>query len=230
MARAPSSPCTSNSRMTRDELICTNLGLVHACAGRFKGKGIEYDDLYAAGCVGLIKAIDRYDPEKGYQLSTYAVPVILGEIRLLFREGGNVRISRSLQTLSVKAKRITEEYRRTHQADIRIEELAERLNTDTYKAQEALNASLSVLSLSYERDSDDNTIDIPVPGEEEALTERLSLLQTMEALTMDERELIRLRYFKHKTQNETAKELNTTQVQISRKEKKILIKMRAMLI
>lgn len=216
--------------MTRDERIQDNLGLVHACARRFAGKGVEYDDLYSAGCVGLIKAIDRYDMSLGYRFSTYAVPVILGEIRLLFREGGSIRMSRSLQSLSVRAKEAADDYRRANGADIRIHELANRLGCDVYTAQEALNASRSVLSLSCDSDGEDGTLDIPVPSEEERLTERLSLLQTMEALSMDERELIRLRYFRHKTQSETAKALNTTQVQISRREKKILIKMRTMLI
>ena len=214
----------------RDELIRANLGLVHACVARFTGKGIDYDDLYSAGCVGLIKAIDRFDPGSGNMLSTYAVPVILGEIRLLFREGGSVRVSRSLQSLSIKAKRISEDYRQTHHSEIRVQELAERLGTDTYKAQEALNASLAVLSLSYDLNGEDGEIDVPVPSYEERVTDRLSLLQVMEALSMDERELIRLRYFKHKTQSETAKVLNTTQVQISRREKKILTKMRMMLL
>lgn len=215
--------------MTRDEQIRTHLGLAHTCAGRFKGRGIDYDDLFTAGCVGLIKAVDRYDPDTGCAFSTYAVPVILGEIRLLFREGGSVRVSRSLQSLSIKARRIVEEYRRDHADDIRIDRLAERLGTDVYQAQEALNASQSVLSLSRSIDEDGGVIDVPVPSEEERVTERLSLLQAMEALSMDERELIRLRYFKHKTQSETAKVLNTTQVQISRREKKILMKMRVML-
>ena len=214
----------------RDELIRANLALVHACVRRFVGKGIEYDDLYSAGCIGLIKAVDRYDANSGNMLSTYAVPVILGEIRLLFREGGSVHISRSLQALSIKAKRIADEYRQSHPGDIRITELAERLGTDTYKAQEALNASLTVLSLSGDKDGEEGSMEIPVPSGEDRVTDRLSLLQVMEALSMEERELIRLRYFKHKTQSETAKVLNTTQVQISRKEKKILLKMRMMLL
>lgn len=216
--------------MTRDELIQSNLGLVHNCARRFMGKGIEYDDLYASGCLGLVKAVDRYDESLGYRFSTYAVPVILGEIRLLFREGGSVRLSRSLQELSVKAKRIADEYRMNNGADINISELSEALGTDEYTAQEALNASRAVLSLSRDNGSDDGCIEIPAPSAEDELTDRLSLLQVMEALSMDERELIRLRYFKHRTQSETARTLNTTQVQISRREKKILMKMRMMLI
>ena len=214
---------------TRDERIRENLGLVHACANRFTGKGIDYDDLYAAGCVGLIKAVDRFDPQRGYRLSTYAVPVILGEIKLLFREGGSIRLSRSLQELSVKARRIADEYRSRTGRDMRIAELAESLGTDVYRAQEALCAAQGVLSLSYESDGEEGSLEIAVPCAEDSLTDRLSLLQAMEALTMDERELIRLRYFRHKTQSETAQVLHTTQVQISRREKRILAKLRMML-
>lgn len=214
---------------TRDELIEQNLGLVHTCAARFTGRGAEYDDLYAAGCVGLIKAIDRYDASLGYRLSTYAVPVIMGEMRLLFREGGQVKLSRSLQELSLRAKKITEEYRRESGEELHVTELARRLGTDVYRAQEALNASQTVLSLSYENGGEEGILDVPVPSEEEKLTERMSLLQVMEALTMEERELIRLRYFKRLTQSRTAEVLHTSQVQISRKEKRVLLKMRRML-
>ena len=123
--------------MTRDELVERNLGLVYACAKRFIGKGVEYDDLVSAGCLGLVKAIDRFDPDRGYQLSTYAVPVILGEIKLLFREGGSVKLSRSLKERSVKARAAADEYRRETGREIRMEELARRLGTDVYQAQEA---------------------------------------------------------------------------------------------
>ena len=87
---------------SRDEFIENNLGLVHACANRFRGRGIEYDDLYSAGCMGLVKAYDAFDEERGVQFSTYAVPVILGEIKKLFRDGGSVKVSRSLKELSLK--------------------------------------------------------------------------------------------------------------------------------
>ena len=85
--------------MTRDELIEQNLGLVHSCCKKFTGRGIEYDDLFSTGCVGLIKAIDNFDETLGYKLSTYAVPVILGEIKRLFRDGGMIKVSRSLKEL-----------------------------------------------------------------------------------------------------------------------------------
>ena len=216
--------------MTRDELIKSNLGLVRACSKRFTGKGVEYEELYSAGCLGLVKAVDRYDESRGCAFSTYAVPVILGEIRLLFREGGSVKLSRSLQELSVRARRIAEEHLDRTGESIKTAELAEKLGVDVYKAQEALNASRAVISLNRTQDSGDSVIEIPVPSAEESLTDRLSLIEVIESLSIDERELIRLRYFKQKTQTETAAILNTTQVQISRREKKILTKMRAMLV
>lgn len=214
---------------TRNELIEQNLGLVHACAKRFSGKGIDYDDLYSAGCLGLVKAIDRFDPDRGYQLSTYAVPVILGEIKLLFREGGTVKLSRSLRDRSTKARAIADEYLRETGREIRIAQLADRMGCDVYQAQEALSASQSALSLSYEGD-EQRVIEIPVDSPEEDLTDKLSLREAIKDLNEDERQLIRLRYFQHKTQSEIAKRLDTTQVQISRREKKILIKLRAMLV
>jgi len=215
---------------TRDELIEQNLGLVHACAKRFIGKGIEYEDLYSAGCLGLVKAIDRFDDSRGYKLSTYAVPVILGEIKLLFREGGSVKMSRSLKEMTVKAQRISEEYRQAVGDEIHITELAKRLGVDIYRAQEALNASRPVISLSCDNDGESGELDIPVPSAEESLTDRLSLRQVIASLDDDERRLIRLRYYQHRTQSDTAAEMGATQVQISRREKRILLKMRSMLI
>jgi RNA polymerase sporulation-specific sigma factor len=214
--------------MDRNELIEQNLRLVHACAHRFAGKGIEYDDLYSAGCVGLVKAVDRFDHSRGFRFSTYAVPVILGEIKQLFRSGGSVKVSRSLRELSMRAQKLCEQYRARHDGEITITELAERLGVDVYQAAQALSASKAVLSLSGE--DDEGYVDVPVPSPEEALTEHLSLREVINALSDDERMLIIQRYYRHKTQQQTADALGTTQVQISRKEKKILLKMRAMLV
>ena len=93
---------------SRSEIIENNLGLVHSCANRFRGRGVEYDDLFQAGCVGLVKAADGFDHSRGVRFSTYAVPVILGEIKRIFRDGGSVKVSRTLKELSVKAGRIRE--------------------------------------------------------------------------------------------------------------------------
>lgn len=214
--------------MDRNQLIEDNLRLVHACAHRFEGKGIEYDDLFSAGCVGLVKAADRFDESKGFRLSTYAVPVILGEIKQLFRSGGSVKVARSLQELSARALKVCEAYRTDHDREITVTQLAERLGVDAYQAAEALSVSRAVLSLSGE--DEESGVDVPVPSHEEKLTERLSLREVINALSDDERRLIIQRYYRHKTQQQTAEFLGTTQVQISRREKKILLKMRAMLV
>lgn len=212
--------------MTRDELIKQNLGLVHSCARKFIGKGIEYDDLYSTGCVGLIKAIDNFDSEKGFKLSTYAVPVILGEIKRLFRDGSIIKVSRSLKELSLKASKIADDYKKHHADDIPISLLASKLGVDVYKANEALSLNTLVMSLSVQTDDGEKELDIPTCSIEDNLLEKMSLNDILNELPKLDRKLIELRYFKHKTQVEVAKELNMTQVQVSRKEKKLLLFMR----
>ena len=101
-----------NGQTRRSAFIEQNLGLVHACAGRFRGRGIEYDDLYSAGCMGLVKATDGFDEGRGVCFSTYAVPVILGEIKKLFREGGTVKVSRSLKELGLRVNAAREHHRK----------------------------------------------------------------------------------------------------------------------
>ena len=214
--------------MDRNALIEQNLRLVHACARRFKGKGIEYDDLYSAGCLGLTKAANRFDESRGFRFSTYAVPVILGEIRALFRSGGTVKLSRSLQELSMRARELSDRYRADNQEEMTVAQLAEALGVDVYQAALALSASRPTLSLSGE--DEEGGVDIPVPSVEEALTDRLSLREALDTLSDEDRELIELRYFSRKTQTATAARLGTTQVQVSRREKKILLKMRSMLV
>lgn len=216
--------------MTRDELIEQNLGLVHSCCKKFTGRGIEYDDLYSTGCVGLIKAIDNFDETLGYKLSTYAVPVILGEIKRLFRDGGMIKVSRSLKELSLKAVKIADEYKKEHSADIPISLLSEKLNVDVYKASEALTLSTPVMSLTAHTEDGEKELDIPTVSIEENLIEKMSLESILDSLDSDDRTLITLRYFKHKTQVQTANELGLTQVQVSRKEKKILSYMRQKLL
>lgn len=212
--------------MTRDELIKQNLGLVHSCAKKFIGRGIDYDDLYSTGCVGLIKAIDNFDETLGYKLSTYAVPVILGEIKRLFRDGGMIKVSRSLKELSIKASKIADEYKKEHSNDIPISLLAEKLGVDSFKASEALTLSTPVMSLTAHTEDGEKTLDIPTVSIEDNIIEKMSLRDILSSLDDYDRELITLRYFKHKTQSQTAEVMGTTQVQISRKEKKILALMR----
>lgn len=211
----------------RDKTVENNLGLVHACCKRFKNHGIEYDDLFSAGCLGLVKAVDRFNPDLGLQLSTYAVPVILGEIKGLFRESGTVKVSRSLKELSLKITRASSEFENENQRCPTVSELAKILDTTVEKINDALNSAKIPLSLTAENDDDENRqIDLPQEDTIDKLTEKLAVKQVIKELDNMDRKIIELRYYMHKTQTETAKELNMTQVQISRREKKILTFMR----
>ena len=118
---------TDMHQLPREEFIERNLGLVHACAGRFKGRGIEYEELYAAGCLGLVKACDGFDTGRGVCFSTYAVPVILGEIKKLFRDGGTVKVSRSLKELNLRINAAREHHRKLCGTEPTLSQLAEEL-------------------------------------------------------------------------------------------------------
>lgn len=215
----------------RTEFIENNLGLVHSCAGRFKGRGIEYDDLYAAGCMGLVKAYDGFDESRGLCFSTYAVPVILGEIKKLFRDGGSVKVSRSLKELGIKVNAVREKYLKQTGQEPTVSEIARKLNVSLEQVADAMSAALPALSLTPVTDEEGNKeFDIPQESCEEALTDRLSLKSVLNTLSKEERTLIYLRFFQNKTQSETAKVLGTTQVQISRRERKLLQQMREKLL
>lgn len=211
----------------REAFITQNLGLVHACAGRFRGRGMEYDDLYSAGCVGLIKAYDNFDESRGVCFSTYAVPVILGEIKKLFRDGGTVKVSRSLKELGMRVQAAREHTMKLCGAEPTLQQLAEQLDEPIENVALAIQAAQPAMSLTPEGGEDgDRQLDIPV----EELADRISLAEVIEALPEQDKQLIRLRFYGNRTQSETAKALHTTQVQISRRERKILIRLRARLL
>ncbi len=211
----------------RDEIICQNTALVHSCARRFIGRGLEYDDLFQAGCVGLIKAVDGFDESRGLRFSTYAVPVILGEIKRLFRDGGSLRVSRGLKELSLRLVRERQKLCAEFGREPTVGELAERLSVSREEAAEALGATLPPLSLTREDDdSEGESIDVPVSGGEERIIDRLALQEVLSELPPNDRSLIILRYIKRQTQQQTAQALGMTQVQVSRQERKILSRMR----
>ena len=220
----------SESARDRQKMIEENLGLVHSCAHRFKGRGIEYDDLFQAGCMGLVKACDAFDFSRGVRFSTYAVPVILGEMRRLFRDGGTVKVSRSLKELSLRVVRGREQLAVRLGRDPTIEELAEELGLTREEVVEALNVSAPPLSLTVSSEEGETQIDLPVQSPEENLSERMALRQILGELEPRDRQLIIRRYFMDKTQTQTAQQLGMTQVQVSRREKKLLLAMRQKLL
>jgi len=207
-----------------------HLGLVHTCAKRFRGKGIEYDDLYQAGCVGLVKACENFNAALGYRFSTYAVPVILGEIRRLFRDGGAVKLSRSLKELSVKVSREAQAFSLEYGREPAVSELCERLELSAEQVTEALNASRLPVSLTVSDEDGEVQNDIPVPPPDEAVTEHLALHTELQRLSEQDRKLIELRYYRRMTQTKAAGYLGMTQVQVSRREKKILLFLRQQLV
>ena len=212
----------ADNPVDREILITENLGLVHSCAHRFTGRGIEYEDLYQAGCMGLVKAFDAFDTERGVRFSTYAVPVILGEMRRLFRDGGTVKVSRSLKELSIRTTREREKFLLKNGREPAVSELAGILSETEENITEALCAAAPVVSLTVGEDEGGGQADIPVESPEDEITERLSVIKAVSDLDEKDRMLIKLRYYESKTQTQTAKVLGMTQVQVSRREKKIL--------
>ncbi|MCH3972333.1 MAG: sigma-70 family RNA polymerase sigma factor [Oscillospiraceae bacterium] len=214
--------------MDREERITQNLGLARACANRFRGRGIEYDDLYQAACVGLVQAADRFDESRGLRFSTYAVPVILGEVRRLFREGGAVKVSRGLRDLSRKAAAEAKAFAQQTGRMPTVTELAEKLGVDAETAAQAMGAAQTPLSLTAE-DGTGEELDIPDEAHEEELTDSLSLRQAIDQLGAQDRKLLYFRYFQSETQSQTAERLGMTQVQVSRREKKLISTLRSAL-
>lgn len=210
----------------RDKMIENNLGLVHSCAQKFKNRGVEYDDLFQAGCVGLVKAVDGFDETLGFVFSTYAVPAILGEIKRIFRDGGAVKVSRSIKERSRLIWQQKEQYSEERGREPTVSELAEYVGLSVCETSQLLLATQPVISLTVSEDESDKQFDIPIEGEEERIDEKMCLDECLRDLSENDRKIIDLRYYKSKTQTVVAKELGMSQVQVSRREKKILKEIR----
>lgn len=213
----------------RDVFIENNLGLVHSICKKFAGRGIEYDDLYQAGCIGLIKAADAFDTERGLCFSTYAVPVIMGEVRRMFRDGGAVKVSRSVKELYLKVSYEKSKLEQALNREPTVKEVAEKLGVSSEEVAEAVCACQATVSLTVDGEDGITEMDLPSKTLEEEITDRLVLDDAFKILTDSEKEIMINRYYKSLTQSKTAEKLNMTQVQISRAEKKILSKLREVL-
>jgi RNA polymerase sporulation-specific sigma factor len=211
----------------RNRVVEDNLNLVHTCANRFRGRGAEYDDLYQAGCIGLIKAADKFEPERGFAFSTYAVPVILGEIRMLFREGGAVKVGRALREKAREAMRVREELTEEFGREPSLRELAARMNLDCAQTAELMGVfSPTVPLYQLGADGEEREIEIPVESPDEEITNAIALRQELDGFCESDRNLLILRYYKGFTQSRTAALLGMTQVQVSRREKALLMELR----
>ncbi len=216
----------------RNTLIEENLRLVHHVVKRFAGRGVEMQDLFQIGTIGLIKAVDHFDIDREVQFSTYAVPMIMGEIKRFLRDDGMVKVSRSLKENAWRIKREQELFVKEHGREPLVTELSKRLELTPQEIVEALDACMEVESLQKEMHHSDGSSMLLEDmikdnrNEKEELLNHMVLEQLMGQLETREREIIVLRYMENMTQTEVAMKLQTSQVQISRYEKKILQKMR----
>ena len=222
----------AGDKAAREALIEKNLGLVHHIVRRFLGRGYDAEDLFQIGAIGLMKAIDKFDLAYDVKFSTYAVPMISGEIKRFLRDDGIVKVSRTLKENGWKIRQAAEQIYHERGRDATLEEIAEATGIAREDIVMAMEANVEVESIYksvYQSDGNEIYLVDKLPEKkddnEKALNHML-LEQLIGELGEEERMLIRLRYFQDKTQVEVAKNLGISQVQVSRMEKKILIRMR----
>ncbi len=212
----------------RVQLVEENVGLIWCVAKRFYGRGVEPEDLFQIGSIGLLKAIDKFDLSFEVKFSTYAVPMITGEIKRFLRDDGMIKVSRSLKELSYKAHLMRENMQERMQREPTLEELAQALEVEKEELVMALDSANEVESLYkpvYQKDGNEIALMDKLEekeAQEEKILNRMMLEQLLKSLEKEARQLIYLRYFANKTQTEVGKELGISQVQVSRMEKKIL--------
>lgn len=216
----------------RERVVAMNMGLVYQVVKRFSGRGYETEDLIQLGSIGLLKAIEKFDFTYGVKFSTYAVPMIIGEIKRFLRDDGMIKVSRSLKELAVRAYQAKALFQEKQNREPTIEELAEELQADREELVLAMEAGSSVESLYqpvYQKDGSAILLMDKIEDTnacENKVLNHMVLQQIFQELTPEEQRLIRLRYFAEKTQSAVGKELGISQVQVSRMEKKILEQLR----
>lgn len=218
-------------KLARDKILIENTGLIWSIVRRFLNRGHEGEDLFQTGCIGMLKAIDRFDTEFDVAFSTYAVPMIAGEIRRFIRDDGIVKISRKIKENQMKIMHQREIYINEKKQEPTIEELEKVCDLTKEEIVMAMDASRNVESIDKEMYSKDSAYTLMDLAEddtniEETVLNKIMVQQLMDMLESKERKIINLRYFKNKTQSQVAKEMGMTQVQVSRLEKKILNSMR----
>lgn len=215
-----------------ERLMEMNAGLVNGIAYRFRGRGVDIDDLRQIGSIGLLKAIRSFDLSRGYAFSTYAVPLIIGEIRRFLRDDGTIKVSRSQKRLGAALMHERELIISERGEEPGLCELSERLGVTPEEAAAALDASSPVRSLSEQIGDDDFSLEDVISSGEDALSamiERIALSEVIGTLPTLWRKIITLRYFRDYSQQQTADALGLTQVKISREEKKIFAELRSKL-
>lgn len=215
----------------KDALILHNSPLVKSIVKRYKNKGVEYDDLYQLGCVGFVKAVNNFDENFKVRFSTYAVPMIAGEIKRFLRDDGSVKVSRSIKGQCYLIQRFIDEFRQKNDAPPSTKEISKRFNIDETELMFVLESSRMPISIYDSIDNENSSGQMVVDRlynqtEQDDLLNKMVLFDALRKLEKKDKKLIILRYFRDKTQSEVAKILGVSQVQISRLESKILAKMK----
>lgn len=219
-------------KQARDTLAEENMGLVWSIARRFQNRGVELEDLFQIGSIGLLKAIDKFDCSYDVKFSTYAVPMIMGEIKRFLRDEGILKVSRSLKEIAVRIYEVRENLEKQWQREPTMDEIAQETGISMEDLLMAMEANAQIESLSqviYQGDGNDISLMDKLEEREsssEKTVNRLFLEEILGKLDREDRELIFQRYFQDKTQSAIAKEMGVSQVQISRREKKILKEIR----
>lgn len=220
----------------RERLVTENMGLIGSIVKRFVGRGYEQEDLFQIGSIGLIKAVDNFDISYDVKFSTYAVPMITGEIRRFLRDDGIIKVSRTIKENAVKCAKAVEELRKDNCKEPTIEEIAKKSGLETEDIVMSISASSEVESLNkviYQGDGNEvllmDKIEDNVSRHEELLNS-IVVRELLEDLTECEKNIIIMRYFDEMTQTQVADKLGISQVQVSRMEKKILGTMRSKLV
>lgn len=216
----------------RSRLVEENVGLIWSVVRRFQGRGCDAEDLFQIGSIGLLKCIDHFDLTRDVRFSTYAVPLIVGEIKRFLRDDGMVKVSRSLKEINYKVKKETENYQKEHHRAPTLQEISATLQIEESDILMAMESGQEVSSLHqviYQSDGDEIHLEDKIEqqaDEIEKAVDRMYISQLLTSLPLKERELIEMRYFENKTQTAIAEKLGISQVQVSRLEKKILKKLK----
>lgn len=219
----------------REQLVLQNMGLVWSIVRRFAGRGHEQEDLFQIGSIGLMKAVDKFDITYEVCFSTYAVPMIAGEIKRFLRDDGMIKVSRTLKENAMKSARAIEELRKEKTGEPTIEEVAKKTGLEACDIVMSFEASADVESLYktiYQGDGSEILLIDKIEenkNEHDALVDSMVVHDVLEKLPENERKLIEMRYFEEKTQSDIAKNLGISQVQVSRLEKKILARLKRQL-
>ncbi len=211
-------------------LIENNTPLVKSIVKRYLNKGVEYDDLYQLGCMGFLKAINNFDEEYGVRFSTYAVPMIAGEIKRFLRDDGSIKVSRAIKTLYFQMQKVFDERKTQNLEPPTIAELAQIFNIDEQEVVFTLESARMPISLYEQFDKDNSKLEVidRLASEEnnEELVSNILIKDLLATLSQKDRKIIMLRYFRDKTQSEVAELLGVSQVQVSRLESRILTRLR----